>query len=92
METQKQKEVFVEEDSQEKKGMFDILDSAYSIDELDIRKSDEGVTYAQDVEGTTVRVSQELDGLDVEEVQAEDVEFYSLDEVEDVFENQVRAE
>jgi hypothetical protein len=92
METKKQKEVFVEEDRKEKKGMFDILNPAYSVDELDVRQNSEGVTYVQDSQGTTVRVSQELEGLDVEEVQAEDVEFHSLDEIEDVFGNQVRAE
>lgn len=88
---QKQASV-VETQESESQGIFTVLNSSYSIDEMEIRQNSDGMVYVQDPDGTVAEVKQQLNGLRAEEVEPESVDLDGMDEVQDVFGGQVMAE
>jgi len=86
----KQKQTgMVETQESESQGIFTVLNSSYSIDEMEIRQNSEGAVYVQDPDGTVAEVKQQLNGLRAEEVEPESVNLDGMDEVEDVFSDSI---
>lgn len=82
----------VTEPESEHVDIFDVLDSQFSVDELDVRESEEGFVFAQAPDGVTVEVAHEGGELVTERVDASEVNFSAQPEVEDVFDEEIVAE
>lgn len=82
----------IEKTENSNENIFEILSSEYSVDELEIRENPDGFALIQDPEGETVSVGDGKTGLEVEEVNAGDVEFEDQEEIDDVFGDDIMAE
>lgn len=82
----------IERTENSNENVFEILSSEYSVDELEIRENPDGFALIQDPDGETVSVGDGETGLEVEKVNAGDVDFENQEEIDDVFGDNVMAE
>ena len=82
----------IEKTEDRNQNIFEVLNSKFAVDELEIRENPDGFAFIQDPDGETVSVGDSKTGLKVEEVNASDVNFEDQEEIEDVFGDNVMAE
>lgn len=80
------------EEEQTGESVFDVLDASCSIDEMDVYESENGTVYIQDTGETLAEVKQQSNALRVKETSPDEVNLNQMDEVQDVFGDQVMAE